>query len=783
MRSVVLLMGAPGSGKGTQGPSLARRFGLHHLSAGEALRRARDVPGPRGDTIRARDARGEPLPGELVLEVLAAAWAEGGGAPRPILLDGFPRNLENLAALLVRPELRMAGALLLDCPVPVLRERLAGRAETSERWDDKLAGPVDRLATYMDSTRPAVEALERLGLLARVDGTGTVEEVRARCEDALEGLGLARAVRPSFRIVFTGGPCGGKTTAIARLARRLESLGFAVYRVPEAAGLALTGGATLAGLEPAGLVDFEGALLDMVCGLEASFERLAEADGGAAVLLCDRGTMDVAAHLGPGEWERLLARRRGRTAASLCEARYDAVVHLVSTAVDAPEAYRLEGNPARSAGLAWARELDRRCAAAWARHPRRIEIGSSRAGLDERLERVEEAVLDLLEERLPGPLPLRVLATAEPFGFGPTAAVAQLFPVLRGRVARLDFAGAGHTRDLQTPLAWDAVYALEGADPDAWARDLAARARQYDAVLVSCDLAAARAVREAGVPYAFYDPLAWYWSAIPEELLRADLYLCQDFFGVRERVAGLDFRSVAVVPPLVPEGLAGAGARAGAVINLGGLKNPLLSEAVAEGYAARLAGILAPLAERQGHAVTILTGATTAGRLAAAHPSATTVPPDEAQRRLGAAALAVMTPGLGNIYEAAALARRVFWLPPANDSQGRQLALLREKGLAPFSADWHELLEGMSPLDYRAPQAEVMAAIAGAVARAGREPAFEARLGARFEQACRADEAAKDPLPALLERFGRGGDRIAANLVLRRLLGPMARRRAGAGPG
>jgi hypothetical protein len=53
-----------------------------------------------------------------------------------------------------------------------------------------------------------------------------------------------------------------------------------------------------------------------------------------------------------------------------------------------------------------------------------------------------------------------------------------------------------------------------------------------------------------------------------------------------------------------------------------------------------------------------------------------------------------MTPGLGNIYEAAALAKRVFWLPPANASQGQQLVTLKRRGLAPFAADWHDILPG-----------------------------------------------------------------------------------------
>jgi hypothetical protein len=85
-------------------------------------------------------------------------------------------------------------------------------------------------------------------------------------------------------------------------------------------------------------------------------------------------------------------------------------------------------------------------------------------------------------------------------------------------------------------------------------------------------------------------------------------------------------------------------------------------------------------------------------------PASRTVSPQAAQRRLGESALAIMTPGLGNIYEAAELAGRVFWLPPANATQGLQLAILRREGLAPFAADWHDILPGQRPIDYQKPE-------------------------------------------------------------------------------
>jgi hypothetical protein len=131
-----------------------------------------------------------------------------------------------------------------------------------------------------------------------------------------------------------------------------------------------------------------------------------------------------------------------------------------------------------------------------------------------------------------------------------------------------------------------------------------------------------------------------------------------------------------------------------------------------------------------------------------------------------------MTPGLGNIYEAAALAARVFWLPPANDTQGQQLAALRQRGLAPFAADWHDLLPERAPIEYRGHEPTVIASIADAIRSAAQEPAAIQRLRARFLQAHHAP-ATPNPLATLLDRFGSDGDRVVAELFVQRLLIPL----------
>src|SRR5690348_12002820 len=93
-------------------------------------------------------------------------------------------------------------------------------------------------------------------------------------------------------------------------------------------------------------------------------------------------------------------------------------------------------------------------------------------------------------------LPLRVLVTAQAFGFGPAAAMAQVFHYLRSRVHYLGFAGAGHTWDIHMRLPYDALYRLPAERYGEAFRRLCA---DYDAVLNACDFSAAEAAKDAGI--------------------------------------------------------------------------------------------------------------------------------------------------------------------------------------------------------------------------------------------------------------------------------------------
>jgi len=124
----------------------------------------------------------------------------------------------------------------------------------------------------------------------------------------------------------------------------------------------------------------------------------------------------------------------------------------------------------------------------------------------------------------------RLLLNAEPFGFGPAAAIAAFASHLRPRCSVLGYAGVGHTLDLQRGLPYDSVHDLTAKPLDEWRAVLSG----YDAVLTALDNEVAILAVDAGLRVAIYDPLAWYFAEI-RAVAKRTLYLAQDFFGVAER--------------------------------------------------------------------------------------------------------------------------------------------------------------------------------------------------------------------------------------------------------
>lgn len=184
---VLLLMGPPGAGKGTQARALAEARDLRKLSTGDMLRthvaEGSDL-GRRAESIM--DA-GELVPDELIVAMVRSEL-ETMEQVR-VLLDGFPRTTgqaEALDELLADFGARLDAVVVLEVPEDELVRRLLSRAAEEGRSDDHEGTIRKRMEVYRESTRPLLDFYERRGVLARVDGVGEVDEVTARIRRVLD---------------------------------------------------------------------------------------------------------------------------------------------------------------------------------------------------------------------------------------------------------------------------------------------------------------------------------------------------------------------------------------------------------------------------------------------------------------------------------------------------------------------------------------------------------------------------------------------------------------------
>jgi adenylate kinase len=183
----LVLLGAPGSGKGTQGIVLARRFGVRHVSSGELLRRQVAANSELGRAVGDYLARGELVPDELVMAVVGDALAnavKAGG----YVLEGIPRTLAQAerAYAASGPAGPVASAVVyLDVPDGVVRARLARRAGEG-RADDADAVVIERrLQVFHAETGPLLDFYRAKKLLLKVNGAQSPAAVSMAIVDAL----------------------------------------------------------------------------------------------------------------------------------------------------------------------------------------------------------------------------------------------------------------------------------------------------------------------------------------------------------------------------------------------------------------------------------------------------------------------------------------------------------------------------------------------------------------------------------------------------------------------
>jgi adenylate kinase len=184
----IVFLGPPGGGKGTQAARIAAALRVPHVSTGEMLRAAAASGTPLGRTVKSTLDAGQFVSDDVMAGVVRERLLQED-CRRGFLLDGYPRTLEQgrfLDGLLKDAGSALTHVALLDVP----REELIGRIQRRSRGaDDRLDVVLRRLEDYETKTAPLVPYYEARGLLRRVDGLGSVDEVFTRLADA---VGAAR---------------------------------------------------------------------------------------------------------------------------------------------------------------------------------------------------------------------------------------------------------------------------------------------------------------------------------------------------------------------------------------------------------------------------------------------------------------------------------------------------------------------------------------------------------------------------------------------------------------
>jgi len=237
-RDVVLLLGAPGAGKGTQARFLAGALGVPHVASGDLLREHRRLATPLGQVARAYMDRGDLVPDSLVIDMVVERL-DHPDADRGVLLDGFPRTRAQAEALEQRLQTigtNVRAALYLDVPQAILIDRLAdywmcpgcqatyharfarpqleGTCDACgvtlfQRADDQREVVENRVAVYLRDTLPVVEYYGQLRKLCRVDGDQDIHVVRAELCVGLGGVMAGqRRARWHLFITYAGAPGG-----------------------------------------------------------------------------------------------------------------------------------------------------------------------------------------------------------------------------------------------------------------------------------------------------------------------------------------------------------------------------------------------------------------------------------------------------------------------------------------------------------------------------------------------------------------------------------------------
>ncbi len=188
----ILLLGPQGSGKGTQAKRIAAEYGIPHIATGDMLRAAIAARTPLGLRVQPILEGGQLVPDDLMVELIRERLGEDDAADG-FVLDGFPRTMaqaDALDAMLREIGRELAIVFELQVSDEICIERLLKRAREESRPDDTPEAIARRLELYHRETEPLVEHYRAQGVLVGIHADGTVNEVFAEIQQALEQVAV-----------------------------------------------------------------------------------------------------------------------------------------------------------------------------------------------------------------------------------------------------------------------------------------------------------------------------------------------------------------------------------------------------------------------------------------------------------------------------------------------------------------------------------------------------------------------------------------------------------------
>ena len=185
----IVLMGGPGSGKGTQSERLIDKYGLHHISTGEVLRDHIKKETELGKIAKGYIDEGQLIPDDLMIQILDDVLEKEAKDKPGVIFDGFPRTIpqaEALEKLLEKRGKKLHAVVGLEVPEEELIARMINRGKMTGRADDNEETIKKRLKVYHDQTEPLKGHYTKNNKYKPINGLGSIEEI---FNDIVEALG------------------------------------------------------------------------------------------------------------------------------------------------------------------------------------------------------------------------------------------------------------------------------------------------------------------------------------------------------------------------------------------------------------------------------------------------------------------------------------------------------------------------------------------------------------------------------------------------------------------